>query len=99
ATPRAELRVANRSSLLYVDVSEEDAKFLGQRLYDQVVLEGVATWDPETWAVREFRVSRVTEYRPGRVADAFRALAEVSEGIWEQVDAVDFVRKVRGSGR
>jgi hypothetical protein len=30
AKPRAELRVPNRSSLLYVDVSEADAKFLGQ---------------------------------------------------------------------
>lgn len=96
AKPKAELRVPNRSSLLYVDVSEADARFLGQRLYEQVVLEGVATWDSETWAVREFSVTRVTAYRPGGVGDAFRALAEVSGGVWDQVDAFDFVRKIRG---
>src|SRR5262249_31771296 len=94
--PKAELRVPNRDSLLYVDVSEADAKYLGQRLYEVVALEGVATWDPETWAVREFSVTRVTEYRPGRVSDAFKALAEVSGGVWNQVDAFDFVRKIRG---
>ena len=95
ATPRAELRVPNRSSLLYVDVTEADAKFLGQRLYETVVLEGVAKWDPETWAVIEFSVTRVTEYRPTRANDAFKALAEASGRAWADVDAEEFVKRVR----
>lgn len=95
ATPRAELRVPNRSSLLYVDVTETDAKFLGQRLYETVVLEGVAKWDPETWAVLEFSVTRVTDYRTTRVSDAFKALADVSGKAWADVDAEDFVKRVR----
>jgi hypothetical protein len=93
--PRAELRVASRPSLLHADLSEELARELATKLYEEVTLEGRATWDADTWEIEAFRVLRVTSYRRTDPVLAFKELAEAAEGRWDDADAVEYVRSLR----
>ena len=93
--PRAEIRLSTNSRLLNVDLSEETAKELATRLYEEVVLEGHATWNAETWEVERFRVSRITDFRRTDPDLAFKELAEAAQGQWEGVDAAEYVRSLR----
>lgn len=95
-TPRAELRVHNRQVLLHVDISEKLAKELGNRLYDDVVLSGEATWDPDTWEVVEFSVSAIAPYEQTPVDVSFQQLAHVAGTAWDGIDADSFVQEQRG---
>lgn len=93
--PRAEIRLSSTEQILNVTLSEELAKELGKRLYDEVVLEGSVTWDTQTWEIESFRVSRITDYRKTDPDLAFKELAEAAEGKWEEVDAAEYVRGLR----
>lgn len=93
--PKAEIRLSATEKLLNVALSEELAKEVAKRLYEEVVLEGTATWSTETWEIESFRVSRVTDYRKTDPDLAFKELAEAAEGKWEGVDALDYVRGLR----
>jgi hypothetical protein len=95
-TPRAELRLTNER-LLYVEVTENVARELGKRLYDQVVLGGEAVWDAKDGELQEFKVKEVTTFRAVPVNIAFKELASASRGRWDNVDAESFVKRVRES--
>jgi hypothetical protein len=92
--PRAEIRL-DSGELLNVDLSETLAKELAPQLYEEVALEGTATWDPDTWKIEHFRVSDVLPYRKTDPALAFRELAEAAGGRWDGVDPLDYVRTLR----
>lgn len=92
--PRAEIRLAG-GELLNVDLSEALAKELAPQLYEEVALEGTATWDPDTWRIEHFRVSDVLPYHKTDPALAFRELAEAAGGRWDGVDPVEYVRSLR----
>lgn len=96
--PRAELRIPNSSDLLFVDISEDIARILASRLYDEVTLEGVATWDPDTWRMRDFAVTRLLEFVGTPPAEAFRELSAAAGSAWDGVDAVAYVKDVREGG-
>jgi hypothetical protein len=93
--PKAELRLSTSGALLYASLSEEDAKALARRLYEEVVLEGRATWDAETWEIEDFRILGVSPYQTTDPVLAFKELAESARGRWDDVDAVEYVRKLR----
>lgn len=93
--PKAEIRPATGSKILNVELSEEIAKQLATRLYEEVVLQGEATWNSETWEVESFRVSSVTNYRRTEPTLAFRELAEAAGSEWDEVDAAAYVRALR----
>lgn len=92
--PKAELRLPS-GKLMHVDLSEQVAKELATRLYEEVALEGAATWDTATWEILEFRVSQVTAFQKTDPVLAFKELAEAAHGAWDTVDAVDFVHGLR----
>lgn len=92
--PKAEVRLPN-GKLMHVDLSEEVAKELAARLYEEVVLEGTATWETSTWEIQDFRVNQVTRFQKTDPVLAFKELAEASGDAWDGVDAVDFVRGLR----
>jgi hypothetical protein len=92
--PRAEIRLSS-GGLLNVDLSEELAKELAPQLYEEVALEGTATWDPDTWKIESFRVNEVLPYRKTDPALAFRELSEAAAGRWDEVDPVSYVRGLR----
>lgn len=95
-TPKAEIRLSKSERLLYIYVSEEIAKELGKRLYEEVALEGKATWRTDTWEVVRFEVTSVTSFRRTDPHLAIRELAEAAKGQWDKVDAMSFVRGIRG---
>lgn len=93
--PKAEIRLSTTAKILNVDLSEEMAKELAARLYEEVVLEGSVTWNMDSWEIERFRVSRITAYRKTDPDLGFKELAEAAEGRWEGVDAVEYVRALR----
>jgi hypothetical protein len=92
--PHAELRLSNHR-LLHVEVTELVARELGKRLYDEIVLSGVAEWDATDGEIRAFKVQAVTAFRAVPVDVAFKELAAASRGRWDGIDAESFVRGVR----
>lgn len=93
--PRAELRLSKGQELLYVDVTEDVARQLGKRLYDQVVLEGKATWRADTWEVVGFTVTSVAEFQKVSPDLAMKQLSEAAKGKWDGIDPVEYVQKIR----
>jgi hypothetical protein len=92
--PRAEIRLSS-GELLNIDLSEALAKDLAPQLYEEVALEGTATWDPDTWKIVSFRVNEVLPYRKVDPALAFRELSEAAAGRWDEVDPIAYVRRLR----
>jgi hypothetical protein len=94
AKPRAEIRLAD-GEILYLDVASGMAKQLGDRLYEEVSIEGDATWTVHDWKMVEFKARRITAYRPGNLVAAFEQLAEASNGLWDGVDPDEYTRRLR----
>src|SRR5262249_1420463 len=86
---------------LYVRVPKNLAIELGSRLYEDVSLEGEATWEADKGAIIAFSASRVTSYSPHRrsIVQTFKDLAEASEGRWNDIDPEEFVDHLRGRGK
>lgn len=94
-TPKAEIRLSSTGKILNVELSEEAAKELARRLYEEVILEGTVAWNAVTWEIESFRVSHIAPYRQTEPALAFKELAEAAHGQWDGVDAADYVRVLR----
>ena len=92
--PKAELRL-HTGELLYPEVSEEVAKELGKRLYDEVVVRATATWRTDTWEVVRLRIDSVSPFRRVDPVLAFKELAESAKGHWDEIDAREFVESLR----
>lgn len=95
--PKARIRLQN-GDLLYVDVTEQLAKKLAKNLYDQVCVEGAATWRTDDWTLLRFDAVRVTDFRPTDAVAAFEKLSAAAGGRWDEVDAVEYVRQLRRGG-
>jgi len=95
--PRSTLLFPNGEKLA-VTGDELVTKQLAQRLYEDVGIEGIATWRSSDWKMVAFKAQRVLEYRPqdADVVQAFTDLAEASGGRWDDVDAAAYVRDLRG---
>jgi hypothetical protein len=99
--PSVRLRLAGTKEAVTIIVTEQIAKDLGHRLYEQVGLECEASWSPEGLGFAKapspvLRAKRVLPYRPsGDLEDAFRELAEAAHGRWDSVDVDEYVREMR----
>ena len=91
--PKAEVRVG-AGDLIHIDVSEELARELARSLYEEVGLEGEATWSLD-WKLQSFDLVRITNYRSTNPLDAFEKLSGEAGSQWEDIDAEEFVRNVR----
>ena len=92
--PKAGIRLFNGGTL-YIDVSEQMARELARSLYEEVGIEGTATWQTDNWEIEDFKAIRITDYHSTDPKTAFEKLAEVSKGCWDGVDAEEFVRSLR----
>lgn len=95
--PKAEIRVTKDQKLLHVAISENIARELAKRLYEEVILDGQATWNAETWEIEDFKVAGVQAYIKRPPSEAFKKLSETTEGRWDGVDAIKYVNSLRGS--
>jgi hypothetical protein len=93
--PRANLRLLTTGELLSIGVSEPLAKKLAVRLYQEVGVEGDAGWRTRGWQIVWFRATRLLEYRPEGLGEAFQQLATAAGGRWDGTNAEDYVRVLR----
>jgi hypothetical protein len=93
--PVLRVKLAQTQETISVEVSEELAKELGQHLYEDVAIEGEAIWRVSDWKIEAFRARRVLSYQPAPAAHAFEELATASNGRWDEIDAGEYVRRLR----
>lgn len=93
--PRVRLRVSTRE-VIYGDISEEQGRILGARLYANAALRGRATWDANDGSVVYFRVDEILDYERSSVADAFKELRKASGIAFDSIEDVDlFAKRIR----
>lgn len=92
--PRVYLRISNQERRR-IEVAENVARLLADRLYETVSIDGEATWNTSTWDVEKFKASSISEYQDTDPLEAFEKLAKASKGRWDGVDVTDYVKKVR----
>ena len=86
--PRVKLRLSTRE-VMYGDISEDQARELGKRMYLPAGLRGQATWDPQDGSVVYFRVEEILPYVGGGVRAGFDELNTATRGAYNQVEDVD----------
>jgi len=93
--PRVRIRVSDRE-IVYGDITEEQSRELGSRLYSQAALRGQATWDGQDGSVVYFRVEEILHYERGKVSSAFEELRRAAQGAYDGVEDVElFALRVR----
>ena len=93
-SPRATLKPAAGNPIT-VDLTHDQAKDLGRRLYEEVGLHGDARWNGDTHQLDSFTVRRVLTYEKTDILAAFQELAEAAEGRWDGIDAAKVVKNLR----
>jgi hypothetical protein len=93
---RARIRLRATGQLLSIDMTEELCKELAPRLYEDVAIEGEAFWRQRDRQIVAFRATRIADYRPGSLDEGFREMAGAAHGRWDDVDAEEYVRLLRG---
>ena len=68
-----------------------------EKHYEVVVVEGQATWDSETWQILDFKVTGIADFTAADPYQAMQDLAAAAQGHWEGVDALEYVRELRGA--
>ncbi len=86
--PRVRLRVSEKE-VVYADISEEQSRVLGSRMYEDAALRGQATWDAQDGTVVYFRVEEILHYQRGKVSGAFDELREAVGGLYDEVEDVE----------
>jgi hypothetical protein len=86
--PRVRLRVSERE-VVYGDITEEQSRELGSRLYSDAALRGQATWDAQDGSIVYFRVQEILHYQPGKIRDAFEELRKTAQGAYDELADVD----------
>ena len=93
--PRVRLRVSDHE-VVYGDITEDQSRELGSRLYSQAALRGQATWDAQDGSIVYFRVEEILHYQRGKATEAFQELQKAAHGAYDAVEDVDlFASKVR----
>jgi hypothetical protein len=81
------LRVPFQSRMLYCRVAtEEVARRLGERLYQEVAVQGTATWLRNSWRVVGFTVNSIYQPQAGSLSEAFQALRDAGGKGWDGID-------------
>jgi hypothetical protein len=76
---------------IYFEVTEEIAKQLAPKLYEDVALHGVAKWDKKTYRVIDFKVSSIGELKDISLTDAFKQIQDIIGKYWDEVDDIQAV--------
>lgn len=93
--PRVRLQMFTGESV-YCTTTVDMAKEIGDHLYEDVGLEGTATWDYESLKIEEFKVDRLLPYGSTSAALAFRELRSEFSEIFDSIDPDEFVAEIRG---
>ena len=89
------LRVSERE-VISADVTEEQGRELGRKLYSETALRGQATWDAQDGSIVYFRVEEILHYQRTKVSSAFDELRKAADGAYDRIEDVDlFASRVR----
>jgi hypothetical protein len=92
--PKAWLRT--RSERLGFEVTRDEARALGARLYSAVGIRGIAAWSAATGEIESFKFIELTAYEETSLKKAFSELAEEFGHFFDAIEDVDaFVLKQR----
>jgi hypothetical protein len=96
---RCALRVAFQHRLLFCKVqTAELARRMGDHLYEDVVVQGLAKWIKNTWRVADFTVTNVHQPEQGSVFDALNAFREAGGHAWDKIrDPKAFLEGANGT--
>lgn len=86
--PKVELKPLTGKAL-FCSTTEEIAIQLANRLYQQVSLQGCATWDQETLEVKEFRITKVLPYAKKPLIQTFKLLKERAHGAFDSIEDIN----------
>lgn len=93
--PRVRLRISERE-VISADVTEEQGRELGSKLYSEAALRGQATWDAQDGSIVYFRVEEILHYQRTKVSSAFDELRKAADGAYDRIEDVDlFASRVR----
>lgn len=95
---RCALSVSFQPRMVYCSVATPDlARKLGERLYQDVAVQGAAKWLRGSWRLFSFTVKEVYQPRTGSILEAFQALREAGGKAWDSIDDPSaFIREVSG---
>jgi len=92
----AQIEVPNEG-LISVDLSEELARKLAQRLFEFVELEGELIWDPISEKIIRFKVYNFKPFSPNRAWEVIQELSEEFGKYFDHIeDPVQHIRELRG---
>ena len=94
AEPKAEIR-DEFGNLHFIRIDTETAKALAVRLYEEISIDGEATWNTDTWEIIKFKVNQVNDYRPFNLVAAFEELSKRVQGAWDDVDVEAYFKTER----
>jgi hypothetical protein len=95
---RCALRVSFQPRMVYCSVDNiELARKLGENLYQNVVVQGTATWVRGSWKILSFAVSSMYQPKKRSIRESFQALHEAGGKGWDKIDDPDtFIEEVSG---
>jgi hypothetical protein len=95
---RCALTVSFQPRMVYCTVDSPDlARSLGQRLYQDVVVQGTAKWLRGSWKMFSFKVKDVYQPKKGGIHEAFKALYDAGGKSWDEIDdPAKFIQEVTG---
>ena len=94
--PKAAVRMDDGKSLA-ISVSEEQAKELAPQLYKRIGLSGIARWQSQDWAIKEFKLERILPYQETPFNEAMQALREAAAPAWDAIDSEKTLREIGDS--
>lgn len=94
---RAYLKPIPRGRLITARINRKMAKELGDRLFEDVALEGIASWTLDGDEIVDFEVTGITGHQPSSMTleEMFAKGRELTGGAWDAVDAAGYVRGLR----
>lgn len=88
AQPKVRIRI-DEENVLYLDVDEELAKTLANRLYEKVKLDGTAKWRKGDYKIHDFKIKDVSDFTGGKITDAFQELKGTVGKYYDDIDDVE----------
>lgn len=76
---------------IYFEVTEDVAKQLAPKLYEEIALTGTARWDKKTFKVLDFKVSGITDLESRSLTKTFSEISSVIGKYWNEVDDIESV--------
>jgi hypothetical protein len=92
------LRIASQHRMLYCTVATNAvARKLGQKLYQEVAVQGHAHWLKTSWKIVRFLIKEVYQPKLGKADEAISALRAAGGKAWDEVDDPEsFLEEVTG---